>query len=51
MKRLKVQTIIRIILSLFMIYMIYRETGFFTALFAFTMMIYVELDSYQKRKR
>jgi hypothetical protein len=41
----KITLIIRIILSIILIVLIYRETGVFTSIFAGTMTIYTEIDN------
>lgn len=46
----KITTIIRVILSIIMIYFIYGETGIFTTIFASLVTIYIELNSANWRK-
>lgn len=47
----KMTLIIRIVLSILLVVLIYRETGIFTAIFATTMVVYTELDSIVRKKQ
>ena len=49
LKILTSQFIVRNILSLFITYSIYTETGIFTALFVFFVIIQIECDLYSRR--
>ena len=45
-----ISTIARIILSLVLIYLVYTETGFFTALTVFLIMLNIELKNKLKKQ-
>ena len=47
----KISTVIRVIINLFWVYYIFKETGFFTASFALMVSVYIELDTHKNDLR